>query len=1068
MTATRFIQIAVSILLLFVLCQPLAAQQYPVRVQVQTLQPVSAQLSNLYSGTQARMIVTLLNTDLQKPVLQVRLRLNIKGTTVALRNRDYGSYPLISLEAGIPVQLSLNDLAPYFNIDNMEVSGVPRQQLQQSGKLPDGFYNFCIEVVELNSGQLVSNDKLGCAPPVWISTSEPPLLNLPRKGEAVSFRDPLNIVFNWTPRHMGSPNAAFQTEYEFTLVEIWDTGILPEAAFSTTPPLYQTTTASTTLLYGPAEPPLLPGKRYAWRIRAKAKQGIDEFDVFTNNGYTEIFYFTLQEDCAPPQQPVATVQDGRITITWLPQPKMFEYLVEYREQGKDNAEWFNVKTTSSEVTIYDAVPGRKYDYRVGGYCTLGNKTLGDVHGFTVPSRDTTANRNCGLLPDIKLTNQTALQELQPDDQIMAGDFPVRLLQVRGAGSFTGYGYITIPFLGYNRLKVKFDNIRVNTDRQLMSGVIMSTFDSLGTQIVDVDNIMANLLGIINSLGKLITDQQSNPVYGDNVQQGVKDLEEEVENLIAAGKISDTTSAKELIQQLEAQTSPANTDNDTKAKASGTLQKLKELINQDNSTTGANTTAAAAAKKNYFTFNTIRFNSGDTVYLPKSNQQYEIKAFLANGKPVRKGAVWTGQQHIVDSATVKYAPGTTSLSLAGSLIRVIDSVSYKTDSTKKAPDTLTVNIVTVEISFSQDATQVYGFDENDSTKEECYPSYKNTTPKKGLMWKAINGNSTNDYVQIKVTPAGAENKVKFILSDSITFSVTPRIPTAATQTLTLKGTVVNKETALIPRVGAFTNDTMQMKVKSYKKITKKVKVIRLIESNDDIQLVAVGDTTHPDSAVVAWGANKFLDSKLGGDDRVIYRRSKGDSVIVAGPNRTCDTKANNINIVSHDLSRATIQTTLDKIYTQGVVEWQVDATSYTKTMNYDFNRDSMIDVSRWTSAEMQAIIDTCDTKDGSYNIFLVDNPDDHSNGFMGMGQRFGFIHIGKMPGHPAPTDAAKTVGHEIGHGAFRFQHPHSQFPGCYPPRGAGAWAPKDINNLMDWDGGWLRDLIRKYQWDEIVR
>jgi hypothetical protein len=485
------------------------AQQFPVKVQVQTLQPVSAQLSNLYSGTQARMIVTLLNTDLQKPVLRVRLRLNIKGTTVALRNRDYGYYPEIALDAGIPLQLSLNDLAPYFNIDNMEVSGVPRTQLAQNGKLPDGFYSFCVEVVELNSGQLVSNDKQGCAPPVWISTSEPPLLNLPRKGEAVSFREPLNIVFNWTPRHMGSPNAAFQTEYEFTLVELWDNGVLPEAGFGTMPPLYQTTTPSTTLLYGPAEPALLPGKRYAWRIRAKAKQGVDEFDVFLNNGYSEIFYFTLQEDCQPPQQPVATVQDGRISITWLPQPKMFEYLVEYREQGKDNAEWFNVKTNNTSVMIYDAVPGRKYEYRVGGFCSLGNKTLGDPHGFVVPSRDTSRSKNCGLLPDIKLSNQTPIQQLQADDQIMAGDFPVRLLQVQGAGSYSGYGYITIPFLGYNRLKVKFENITVNTDRQLIGGVIMTTFDPLETQVVKVDsviNAIGDFASVINDLAKLSIDE----------------------------------------------------------------------------------------------------------------------------------------------------------------------------------------------------------------------------------------------------------------------------------------------------------------------------------------------------------------------------------------------------------------------------------------------------------------------------------------------------------------------------------------------------------------------------------
>lgn len=490
------------------ICTRLAAQ-YPVNVQVQTIQPVSVQLANLYTGTQARMIITLLNTDLQKPVLRVRLRLNIKGTTVALRNRDYGYYPDIALEAGIPVQLSLNDLAPYFNIDNLEISGIPRAQLQQSGKLPDGFYSFCVEAVEVASGRVVSDTKLGCAPPVWISTSQPPLLNLPRRGEAVAFREPLNIIFNWTPRHMASPNAAFQTEYEFTLVEQWDTGIMPEAAFGTMPPLYQTTTPSTTLLYGPAEPPLLPGKQYAWRIRAKARMGADEFDVFQNNGYSEIFYFVLQEDCQPPQQVAATVTDGQASITWTPQPKMTEYIVEYREQGNSNASWFNVKSTTTEAVIHDAVPGRSYEYRVGGFCTPGNKTLGELHGFDMPAKDSTDNKNCGLLPDIKLANQTPIQELLPDDQIMAGDFPVRLLQVKGAGSFSGHGYITIPLLGYSRLKVKFDGIKVNTDRQLINGVIMTTFDSTGVQIVDIDtvvNTIKDLASVINDLVRLAIDK----------------------------------------------------------------------------------------------------------------------------------------------------------------------------------------------------------------------------------------------------------------------------------------------------------------------------------------------------------------------------------------------------------------------------------------------------------------------------------------------------------------------------------------------------------------------------------
>jgi hypothetical protein len=491
------------------ICRPLAAQQYPVRVQVQTLQPVSAKLSDLYNGSQARMIVTLLNTDLQKPTLNVRLRLNIKGTTVSLRNRDYGSYPLVQLDAGLPVQLSLNDLAPYFNLDNMEVSGIPRAQLQQTGKLPDGFYTFCVDVVEANSGQLISNDKLSCAPPVWISTSEPPLLNLPRKGEAVAFREPLNIVFNWTPRHMGSPNAAFLTEYEFTLVELWDTAILPEAAFGTMPPLYQTNTNATTLLYGPAEPPLLPGKRYGWRIRAIAKQGVDEFAVFTNNGYSEIFYFTLQEDCQPPQQVAATVANGEVTITWAPQPKMFEYLVEYREQDNDKAEWFNVKSDSTQAVIHDAIPGHKYEYRVGGSCSLGSKTLGELHAFEMPVKNAVDSGSCGLLSDIKLANDTALKTLRPDDQIMAGDFPVRFMTLKNSGSsYSGTGYITIPFLGYNRVKVKFDNIQVNTNRQLMKGMLMTTFDSTKLQGTNVDSVIqaiVNLASVINDLIQLTID-----------------------------------------------------------------------------------------------------------------------------------------------------------------------------------------------------------------------------------------------------------------------------------------------------------------------------------------------------------------------------------------------------------------------------------------------------------------------------------------------------------------------------------------------------------------------------------
>jgi hypothetical protein len=484
------------------------AQQYPVTVQVQLLQPVSPQLTNLYGGTQARMIVTLLNTDLRKPSLSVRLRFTIKGTTAILRNKDYGVYPTIMLDAGVPTQLSLNDLAPYFQVNNLDASGISPAQLVQNSRLPDGYYTFCVEVIEINSGQLISSTNMGCSPPVWLSTSEPPMLNLPMKGSGISFREPLNLIFNWTPRHMSSANAAFQTEYEFTLSELWDTIVAPEAAFLSTAPLYQTVTTATTLLYGPAEPPLIPGKRYGWRIRAKAKMGIDEFDVFQNNGYSEIFWVLLQQDCQPPQQVVATIENGAVNVNWIVQPKMSEYIVEYREANNDEAEWFNVKTSEDHVTIYDAVPGKSYEYRVGGYCIADVKTMGDLHGFKMPEKKNEVNKNCGLLPDIKLENQTAIKSLRNGDQIRAGDFPVRLMTVEGSGSFKGTGYVMVPFLSDAKVKVRFSKITVNTNYQLLTGVIETTFDSTETQVAkvgDVVNAIKDLASVVIDLAHLTID-----------------------------------------------------------------------------------------------------------------------------------------------------------------------------------------------------------------------------------------------------------------------------------------------------------------------------------------------------------------------------------------------------------------------------------------------------------------------------------------------------------------------------------------------------------------------------------
>ena len=105
----------------------------------------------------------------------------------------------------------------------------------------------------------------------------------------------------------------------------------------------------------------------------------------------------------------------------------------------------------------------------------------------VPEKDDEDDSHCGEVPNIDLGNQTPIESLSVGDTIMAGDFPILLLEVSGAnGNFSGKGSVEIPYVSkLARFAVEFENIGVNTDKQLISGEIK------GVRSGNLDNI-ANL------------------------------------------------------------------------------------------------------------------------------------------------------------------------------------------------------------------------------------------------------------------------------------------------------------------------------------------------------------------------------------------------------------------------------------------------------------------------------------------------------------------------------------------------------------------------------------------------
>src|SRR4051794_9131620 len=121
-------------LLLFILSlTPVLAQTtYPVQVNVNLLPPNSLYLSDYYSGTREKIVVTLINRDQFKPTLNVRLRMIITAPGgIRIQSNDNSFMEPVMVETGSPMRLTQDDLAPYFQPNNIITQG-----FLAGGKLP--------------------------------------------------------------------------------------------------------------------------------------------------------------------------------------------------------------------------------------------------------------------------------------------------------------------------------------------------------------------------------------------------------------------------------------------------------------------------------------------------------------------------------------------------------------------------------------------------------------------------------------------------------------------------------------------------------------------------------------------------------------------------------------------------------------------------------------------------------------------------------------------------------------------------------------------------------------------
>ncbi|WP_025739523.1 fibronectin type III domain-containing protein [Aquimarina pacifica] len=465
----------ILILLVALSCASQAvAQRFPITVVPQVNSPAPVNFYNYADGTtiNSPLRVQLLLSDITIINEQIRLKIYFEGNGIAFESRDVVvGAPSLFIEGGIPLTLTNVDLAPYFEFQNIQ--GI--NSSNYASTIPEGSYQFCFEVFDFSTGNRLSSKT--CAN-TYIFKNDPPILNLPFDGSNIEPTDVENIVFQWTPRHINVSNV----EYELSIVEIWDDFVDPQTAFLSLPPVFQTTTRGTSFVYGPTQPLLLPEKRYAWQVRAKALQGAEEIGLFRNEGKSEVFWFSRTSSCVLLPNVYAEPKGiSKINVFWDEDPTTYtEYTIAYREANNPDANWFTEITNSGWTTIWDLKPGTTYEYKVKAKCKYQYGAFSEVQEVTTEvTQDEEADYNCGITPDaIAISNRNPHPGLSVGDRIRAGSFIITLTEItsQSDGRITGTGYVGIPYLKRARFGVTYSNVLINTDKQLAEGEIVTMYD----------------------------------------------------------------------------------------------------------------------------------------------------------------------------------------------------------------------------------------------------------------------------------------------------------------------------------------------------------------------------------------------------------------------------------------------------------------------------------------------------------------------------------------------------------------------------------------------------------------
>jgi hypothetical protein len=488
----RFIKYLLIVLIVS-LTQKAIAQSFPVNITPAIHSPYSPYLSDYTEPGSQKLQINVQLKDPTLPEYRCKFRLTIEGVGITIRTRQsFIPQPTILQGGGVPNILYGEDLAEYFNPANLDFAGISKADYTKGAKLPEGIYRFSFEVLDYNRGTTVSNKGFSIA---WIILNDPVLLNLPQNNDKVKILDPTNIAFTWTPRHTGSPNSAFTTEYIFRLIELWPANRNPYDAFLSQQPLYETTTNATQIVYGPAEPALIPGRKYAWQVQAR---DVDGKDLFKNDGKSEVYIFQYGDPLGIPENLRQDYSIGNASILilrWQPAsdgavPE--QYRLRYRKKGTEaSGIWYEEVTDQVSERITDLQPDTEYEIQIRSEAKPQYSDY-SPSGYFRTEKKGTPPYECGKKDTyIPSGNTTPLMVLLPGDTITMRGFKLRVEEVTGGnGNYSGKGWMQVPWFNGAWVHVSFSG-PVNELHEMYGG----SFESIYTPGGRAEQLLEKAHGI---------------------------------------------------------------------------------------------------------------------------------------------------------------------------------------------------------------------------------------------------------------------------------------------------------------------------------------------------------------------------------------------------------------------------------------------------------------------------------------------------------------------------------------------------------------------------------------------